>query len=163
MRLVHYSRQPIPVVKAREQEPNPALGRFVRKPAGLWVSDEDHYGWKEWCENAEYDGCGPLAYSVTLKPQHKVLLVGGEIELEHFQARYSRLDADPPGLPQGLRGLTDRWIDWNQVAAEWHGVIITPYRWDLRLHHDYLWYYGWDCASGCIWNPEAIQTLTLEA
>jgi hypothetical protein len=25
-----------------------------------------------------------------------------------------------------------------------------------------MWYYGWDCASGCIWDTSVIERVTLE-
>lgn len=30
--------------------------------------------------------------------------------------------------------------------------------WNLRFHEDFLWYYGWDCASGCFWDPSILET-----
>lgn len=166
MKLVHFSHTPLGEIVPREQEPTPAYGRFVRKPAGLWVSDESQTesSWSSWCESASFE-IGPLAYEVTLRPEHNVLLVGGgDMELEQFHAEFSRENEAPPEAGElgklVLRGLSDRWIDWQAVAGRWDGIIITPYRWDLRMAHDYLWYYGWDCASGSIWNPEVIAAVT---
>lgn len=161
MKLVHFSHKLLGEIVPREQEPNPAYGRFVRKPAGLWVSDEAHFGWKEWCEQAEFS-LGEYPYRVHLKAGHNVLLVGeGDMELEEFHAEFSRqTESEELGdLVVSLRGLSDRWIDWNAVAERWQGVIISPYRFDLRLARDFMWYYGWDCASGCIWNPDAIEKI----
>jgi len=36
------------------------------------------------------------------------------------------------------------------VSKEYDGIEIAPYQWDARL--SLIWYYGWDVASGCIWN-----------
>ena len=52
-------------------------------------------------------------------------------------------------------------LDWVRVIQRWHGLIITPYQWDCRLDHDCFWYYGWDCASGVIWEPTAIGSVIL--
>lgn len=27
----------------------------------------------------------------------------------------------------------------------------------MRLDNRCTWYYGWDCASGCIWDKDAIE------
>lgn len=48
-------------------------------------------------------------------------------------------------------------IDWQKVSRQYDGIIIAPYQWEHRLSSD--WYYPWDCASGCIWNGKAIQTI----
>ena len=37
------------------------------------------------------------------------------------------------------------------------GIIIAPYQWYCRMTVD--WYYTWDCASGCIWNLDAIESV----
>lgn len=50
------------------------------------------------------------------------------------------------------------WIDWVKVKPLYDGIIITPYQWRCRLDPDIFWYYSWDCASGCIWNLETIET-----
>ena len=51
-------------------------------------------------------------------------------------------------------------IDWNRVAKKYQGIIITPYIWERRLTTTCTWYYGWDVASGCIWDNKAIKEIT---
>lgn len=41
------------------------------------------------------------------------------------------------------------------VAKDYDGIEIAPYQESLR--YDLEWYYGWDVASGCIWNFEGIR------
>ena len=36
-------------------------------------------------------------------------------------------------------------------------MFITPYQWELRFELD--WYYGWDVASGCVWNLSVIESM----
>lgn len=50
-------------------------------------------------------------------------------------------------------------IDWQAVASDHDGIIISPYNWPAR--HEMIWYYPWDCASGCIWNADAITSITI--
>ena len=54
-------------------------------------------------------------------------------------------------------------IRWEEVKTLWDGIIISPYNWKCRHSPSTEWYYGWDCASGCIWNVEAIKNYKLEA
>ena len=52
-------------------------------------------------------------------------------------------------------------INWSAVAKDYYGIEISPYRPKYRLALGYLWYYGWDVASGCIWNKDAIRGVRL--
>ena len=61
------------------------------------------------------------------------------------------------------RRFRDRYIDWPAVATDYPGLIIAPYQWSCRMSEFTRWYYGWDCASGCIWNADAIARVTEEA
>lgn len=47
-------------------------------------------------------------------------------------------------------------VNWPLIATRWDGIIIAPYQWSCRYDDRTFWYYGWDCASGCIWNLHAI-------
>jgi len=54
-------------------------------------------------------------------------------------------------------------IDWEAVAKRYTGIEIEPYNWERRNsgpNNNYsmsmLWYYGWDCASGCVWELDAL-------
>jgi hypothetical protein len=48
-------------------------------------------------------------------------------------------------------------IDWARIQEQYGGLIIAPYQWSVRL--DFLWYYGWDCASACLWDLTVIQSV----
>ena len=48
-------------------------------------------------------------------------------------------------------------IDWHAVAQAYAGIEIAPYCWSLRFEYEFLWYYGWDCASGCVWELSAVR------
>ncbi len=47
-------------------------------------------------------------------------------------------------------------IDWPLLAGiDWDGIEICPYLQEFRRSNS-GWYYGWDVASGCIWDSEAL-------
>ncbi len=50
-------------------------------------------------------------------------------------------------------------VDWTRIASEYQGIIIAPYVWECRLNDSCNWYYGWDCASGCIWDAAAVALI----
>lgn len=91
---------------------------------------------------------------------HRVTLAGGAdvlhlstcAQLDEFTAEFR-----VGGLFQADRGGLGG-IAWTAVADRWDGIIIAPYQWTRR--YDLAWYYGWDCASGCIWNLDAIDEFT---
>lgn len=48
-------------------------------------------------------------------------------------------------------------INWSRVYQDYPGIVICPYLEKNRM--EYIWYYTWDHASGCIWNPELISNV----
>jgi hypothetical protein len=136
--------------------------RVTFKPIGLWVSDEDSNGdgWSDWvfAENFHVE-CMQNATEVTLRPRARIMLIDNEDELDAFSALYGRdmdLGANTPGYFRGFR----HHLDWPKVAEKYQGIVITPYLYSRRFSESAAWYYPWDCASGCIWDRDAILSLT---
>lgn len=152
-RLYHYSAEPFVFDPTRiyRQDPREAL---PIKPNGLWCSvesdDEDSFGWREWCEREGF-GLSRLTHrtELTLQPGANVLHLASSSALLAFTRRYESAVAVMIGSPI-------RQIDWTLVAHDYQGLVIAPYDWDLRLDWRTQWYYGWDCASGCIWDGTAV-------
>lgn len=153
MRLVHFSSEPfLGPVEPRTQEAQ--SGRFD-KPWGLWISDEDEYGWGAWCRESEF---GDLTHAtlVTLADEANVLVITNAEEFLAFEKEFGFTHyADMPRWP-GRDQHPDA-IRWHEVAEKYDGILITPYQWDMR--HSSMWYYTWDCASGCIWHPRAVARI----
>ena len=70
-----------------------------------------------------------------------VLIIDSLQKLDEFHVRF------PKARPI-------RSIDWVKVRKLYDGVEIAPYQYKRRLHPNFSWYYGWDCASGVIWRPK---------
>ena len=118
------------------------------KPSGFWVSVDGDTDWPEWCKLNDFTNTDKqYQYRVILSLKAKILHLQTEQEVRDFSAQY------------GINGEYDRKIDWLSVAKSYHGLIIAPYQWKCR--HDEMWYYGWDCASGVIWDNAAIEDLKL--
>lgn len=142
--LLHYSAKAFSgPVRSEAQEPGVSM-----KPKGFWVSVGNE--WEQWCRESEF-GADRLGYvaRVTLVPDANVLRLSGQIDLDNFTDEY--------GDPHSERRFTIHCIRWDRVAEEYDGIIISPYVWERRL--ELMWYYGWDCASGCIWNARAILSV----
>ncbi len=146
LELVHYSREPLMAVT--EPQGDKCAAGF--KPRGLWVSVKGDSDWKEWCESGGFRlDTLTCETRVILDDNHNILLLSGPGELDAFTMEYE-------GIPE-YPG--DRRIDWDLVASRYDGIVIAPYFWQRRMAEHTRWYYGWDCASGCIWNPAAIARL----
>lgn len=141
--LSHFSRQPVDTLH-RVGQPPPRVAHG--KPVGLWLSVDGEDDWPSWCKSEDFDGCGPWHYRVHVAAPDRLLWLRTPAALRRFAAE--RLVATEPEIIGPA-------IDWEAVACQWAGLVIAPYQWECRLAHGMSWYYGWDCASGCIWDPEA--------
>lgn len=155
-RLIHYATKPLTEVYSIPVEVQNKHRSGFHKPTGLWVSVEGEDDWKNWCEGGQW-GLASLACAieVVLRPKATVLWLKGARALESFHTEYNYV-AHHYGGDLGDRTA----IDWARVANKYQGIIIAPYVWSLRLHAPVSdWYYGWDCASGCIWDAAVVQEL----
>ena len=149
MKLIHYSRTPL------ELNPCSYLQDVDVKPGGLWVSVEtgctpDH-SWKEWCLDEEFNLENlAYAYEVLLDSDANVLHLDTIEAMREFNAEYMCYT-----IPEAM--IMNE-VDWGHVTERYQGIIIAPYHYALRLHNDFFWYYTWDCASGCIWDLDAIES-----
>lgn len=157
MRLRHYAPAVVTLDRDAVYEQG-GLDRPLGKPNGLWLSVEDDPV-DGWFAAVEDMGLAPervaVEHVVDLHPDANLLVVKDAEDLE-------RLDAMLPALPlyPGDDATLRVHVDWSHVIEEFDGVVIAPYRYERRLDSAYGWYYGWDCASGCVWNLDAIAALT---
>lgn len=151
LHLRHYSYKPLGEIGDREQGDPRTYG----KPRGLWLSVEGGGdGWREWCEAESFAGGWRHIYDVELAEGANVLHLRGPGDLDRFHHEWAVED-----------GVLVKWgrrcIDWRTVAEKYDGIIIAPYVWERRLDGEVSeWYYGWDCASACIWRARAIAAVT---
>jgi hypothetical protein len=82
----------------------------------------------------------------------RILQIEDERGMLEFNARYN--PARPSHDPFG-RGRSAP--EWDALFEEYDGIEIAPYQWHFRLAPDFFWYYGWDCASGCVWRASKLQ------
>lgn len=116
------------------------------KPNGLWVSVGDD--WDRWCRGED------LTWTVDV-PVHSVTLT--DDAADHLLILNSESAVRDMPTVQAHRGLRCEYIDWPTLASQYGGIVIAPYQWGARL--DVMWYYGWDCASGCIWDLALIASV----
>jgi hypothetical protein len=113
---------------------------------------DGEYGWPEWCKEAEFRNvCDQYKYEIVLKEQRNVLFLSDSEQVINFTKKYLY---DPFNTPC-LDTLYSKWIDWEKVSQKYQGIIISPYQSACRELS------GWDCASGCIWDEEAVARCVL--
>lgn len=85
-----------------------------------------------------------LRQRIILTPAANILHLQTPKELDDFTTKY-----------RSTPHFSDIHLEWDRVAEEYQGILIAPYQWSRRL--ELMWYYSWDCASGCIWDITAIE------
>lgn len=149
MTFSHFSDSPIREIRSSPQYPN------SYKPEGLWLSVDGEDDWLS-CSAAMksvmeqgFDCRNKLRHVVTLAEGHCVLSLDTLEKLSAFDREY--------GYQRESLGT---FIDWERVAQDHDGIIISPY-WGKSPGEDFFWYLGWDCASGCIWHPRAVARIEI--
>lgn len=160
-------------IPAEEQSPGLLRDGYgpIGKPIGTWITvPEGNPSWNEWCEGEGFALHG-LAYLHEIVLADDALLhIARADQLDAFHRYYAR----DVWAEEGMSGnYTKYMVDWRRVQRETGkaGILIAPYFWAYRLgrmdaaegditNQVSDWYYGWDCASGCIWDAKAIVSVT---
>jgi hypothetical protein len=142
------------------------------KPNGLWFDVNE--SWKRWCEAVQFRledlRC---CHRVTILDTSRVLFLRKAKDVDVFTRQYGH---NISGLIQPLQSSEEldafagqygndffsdiqwqfsNYIMWGEVAEKHSGIIVDPY---FRARSQtYLWYYGWNCAGGCIWDTSVIR------
>ena len=116
------------------------------KPVGLWYSIGTD--WVDWVRDNMPHWEGENLYIIDINPNN-ILHLNTEEKVIEFSNLYSVKNGRESG-----RGFD---IDWVKVAQKYSGIEISPYQYGLRF--EYLWYYTWDIASGCLWNNNAVNNI----
>lgn len=173
MRLVHYSADIVTKVHGHRQsnplDPKNRSSALPGKPKGFWLSDDDEHGWRQWCKSEGFRTYSlRYEHEVKLSPKARILYLRTAKDIDDFAAKYGFSLLDRLDKAAGRPTFSERYgrdasidgIDWHRLTRKYHGIVITPYIWEQRLGK-HMWYYTWDCASGCIWNARAIESITM--
>lgn len=158
MRLIHYTNEKFSLEPRKYDQ---SELDWQAKPNGLWITVEGPYDWKWWCEEEEYNLERLIvSYEIKLKEDAKILYLITEREILNMSIRFPYIKPQWDN-PEGQLICRTYEIDWKKVKEKYQGIIIPQYFWDCRLSEKSCWYYGWDCASGCIWDLECIEEFKL--
>lgn len=143
--LAHWSARQVRSLEVRQY---PQTVTF--KPMGFWFDCDND--WKRWCQGEKFRPDGlTWRHTVTIRDWSRIVQLNNEQEIDDFTTGF--------GAPLSpLRDLPfEKWtcgINWPLVAEDHAGIVIAPYCWPRRMQ--YVWYYGWDCASGCVWDTSVV-------
>ncbi len=142
-------------------EQNYKEGLTIGKPSGIWYSCGG--SWIEWCLNEDF--CFPHYVHEIDIVDWRLVMIDNVDDFDDFCKEYGlniqNYFALKNQIDTHILGRSIDCINWTIVAEGWSGIEINPYLWSRRLNS--LWYYGWDCASGCIWDTRAIKKIELLA
>lgn len=151
VKLIHYTDAPFAI------DPNRRYVQTVHsKPDGLWVSVGPD--WQRWCDAESFrQDALTRRYVVQLPDDYRALVINSADGMDAFTLAHGRAY---PFLATAFRDHPPSdVIDWPTVSEQYDGVIIAPYQYRRRL--ELMWYYGWDCASGCLWNLKGVTMRSL--
>ena len=149
---IHHSRQGSRI--GEEPQVSGFSQKAGRKPNGLWYECQDgsSMDWQTFCDtglSTKYSERYDSTYNVDLE-DYNILFIPDIYYFDKFTEMYGVPHPAFPNDPE------EKLIDWAKVAEHYSGIEICPYIADRR---DVEWYYGWDVASGCVWDQEGIKEL----
>lgn len=151
-KFIHYSEEPLTNLT---NPPKNCEGGTCIKPHGLWVSVND--AWENWCREEDFY-VEHLAYKsqIKLDKSSDILYLVNEDSFDAFTLEYCPSTWKQGKIKIDNRSINYLFVDWEKVKDKYKGLIIPIYLWKRR---DVMWYYGWDCASGVIWDISAIKSI----
>jgi hypothetical protein len=105
----------------------------------------------------------PFIYEIIIDDD-QIYKIKNVKEFEAFEKNYKSTLQNISAL-LGLKSeycgdiLSSHHIDYEKLSQEYGGIEIIPYLWEKRLHMKSFWYYGWDVASGCVFNKNAVKEI----
>lgn len=167
VKLYHYTRNPN-IQLRNDYLLGIARMRLPGKPRGFWFGVEDdpeETTWRDFCNEERFRvDHVEFKYLITLKDTAKILCLKTPEEMKQFSFHYKNDDPDLHGISIPFHEVHSVYaIDWQKVSEEYDGIIIPK-----QMNHAFFesgissWYFGWDVASGCIWNLDAIESLILQ-
>ena len=152
----HYTGKPFKLDRSREYKFKDETWRQTphTKPPGLWLSDDSDYGWNDWANFWDfYPEERAVKYHVEADMEN-ICLINSLSLFDKFAELYLR-----PSDWGTVLATDMKVINWPAVMRTYKGIVISPYFHERRLDFNNLWYYGWDCASGVIWDLTAIKSM----
>ncbi len=124
----------------------------THKPRGLWYGFGD--SWISWCFR---EGCNSFVnkrnsiHELNIDLE-QILVIDSKEKLIEFSNKYGTSILGR----KSFKGFKES-VDWAEVMSQYKGIEISPYYPSFDLGNDFFWYFGWDCASGCLWDLSCLK------
>jgi len=118
-----------------------------QKPAGMWYGCGD--SWIDWLEREMPHWLEASNYLYEIELGEGILKISTDEEFTQFEKEFLNIKTMFGGHA----------VNWPEVAKKYNGIEICPYNYNRRFKSN--WYYGWDVASGCIWNKKGVTIINL--
>ena len=137
------------------------LSAADEKPSGLWVDAPTSIQDKSWREFVNETGVrdASVRYEVKLNKDAKIALLSSKLDMITFTEEFGIRSTIPISSVTGFSEIT--LINWEIVSTQYQGILVSPYIYEVKDDLRYYWYRGWDIASGCIWDLNAISKFEL--
>ena len=142
---------------------------FVKKPkrAALWGSPEDaEFSWRDWSE-CEHWNLGSLekSFRFKLKDGSKILFIRSEKDIDELdeilktntsvEESFSKLTSTSSMLMSLLDSITpEKYNTIDFAKLQENGIDAVEIEYNGYTHYSF---YGWDCDSICVLNPDAVE------
>lgn len=133
----------------------PYIQELSWKPIGMWYGID--WSWHEWCKSESFGGRGKNDFELELDMKN-ILVLNSVDKIRQFAETFGEYPEWMKNRPYFDGKPKDKYIDWKKVSQMYSGIEISPYQWKCR--HEFMFYYGWDVASGCVWNLNAVKSVT---
>lgn len=170
IKLYHYCSKPLKKILKRNYLEKFWFIQESNKPQGFWLSVEDtadptEQNWGSFCNNEVMRYRIKYKYEITIHPNANILVIDSAPALLEFVWMYGfrRVFHESHAIEESKRikkELDEIQIDWWKLYKTYHGIQIAPYQHTFRYR--WIWYYGWDVASACIWDWRCIDSFVLQ-
>lgn len=132
----------------------PQRAEYSLKPTGLWYGIDN--SWIDWCISEQMSWICPNIYEVILN-EERLLKIDNIPDFEKFENEYGDVPPWENHYWSAIFENRKERINYEAVIQKYGGLEISPYQYRKRMKS--FWYYGWDCASGIIWDHTMVKDL----
>lgn len=168
---IHFSSTASQIVMSNKGQDEILKSGMYFKPKGLWITPEyAPNNWRDWCMGEDFrTGDLNFIHDVKFKPDANLLRLENAQDIDIFTDQYgyslmATMLAHDPSVSESHRAWRENRRDavhWDKVAEKYDGILIPNYIFERRFMHGADWYYPWDCASGCVWSCDAVESITV--
>lgn len=157
MKYIHISKNGTSGFDKDFFHPIKNLNGCASPSGGFWASPIDaKYGWKEWCEaNNEFDWLLGARFIFEMPDSARVLRIEKVADIPCDYINFNYFDLKLCTLPKDGKGISNQTLplDFEKLAEKYDAIeILAGSNYDL-----YYTFYGWDCDSILIMNPDIIK------